>query len=226
MSRSAFKLKVIVSVGVALTLLLALAGVAAAAVISGGTIIPAPASVVNSTGAGGAGNLQQEAFNERQGVTLPVAVATDSGIIPAGTVVDSHMIFLNKPDGVGGIIADVGRIWTFDNAIIGVMSNSNGSLEVASSPILGAPGTIYPGAPFGARGMEGGDSYTVSGNSIKVTMRVAQPGDWIRVVTRSCQKGSVLSGSGVEGKGIGKAPGLGKNFNPKSQACGNAGKNS
>ena len=74
------------------------------------------------------------------------------------------------------------------------MADFTGALEVASSPLLGAPGTVYPGAPFGARGMEGADGYVVAGNTITVTMRVTQRGDWIRVITRThkttiCHKG-------------------------------------
>lgn len=58
--------------------------------------------------------------------------------------------------------------------------------------LLGAPGTFYPGA-FPDRGLEANDSYLVSGNAITVNMNVAQPGDWIRVVTMAvaddCKKG-------------------------------------
>ncbi len=215
--------KSVIPFAAAIALLVALASTAAAVVVSGGTIIPAPASVVNSSASGGASNFQQEVFNERQGVVLPAPLAVDSGVIPAGTVVDSHMIFLNLPDGAPAPVFDVGRVWTFANPIIGVMSDRNGTLEVASSPVLGAPGTVYPAAPFGARGLEGADSYSVSGSTITVTMGVSQPGDWIRVVTASCQKAGVLAGSGVPGKGIGKAPGLQKQFNPKSKACQHAG---
>ncbi len=68
------------------------------------------------------------------------------------------------------------------------------------------------------------DWTAVAGNAITVTMRVSQPGDWIRVVTRSCQKSEVLIGSGVDGEGLDDAPGLKKDFNPKSKACQNAGK--
>lgn len=65
------------------------------------------------------------------------------------------------------------------------MSNRNGSLEVNSSSILGAIGTVYPGAAFAARGLESNDHYAVSGNQITVKMSVTEPGDWIRVVTAS-----------------------------------------
>ena len=99
-------------------------------------------------------------------------------------------ISLNKPDGVSGTLSRTQVVWTFNGPIIGVMSNSTGTHEAASTFEIGAPGANYtvgpPGqaAPYPARGMEGGDSYTVAGNQITVSMIVTQPGDWIRVITR------------------------------------------
>ncbi len=152
-----WKMKFVLPAVVILGVLLAMVGVASAAVISGGTIIPAPANIENSDVVdGAAANLAQEAFDESQGVLLAAPLAVDAGFIPVGTIVDSHMIFLNKPDGVAGVVTDVGRVWTFDKPVVGVMSDSTGTLEVASSALLGATGTTYPGVPFGARGMEGG----------------------------------------------------------------------
>ena len=166
---------------------------ARAALVSGPDIIPAPASIVDDPP--GATNVHEQAFDEAQCVDLPRDVAVDGGgVLLAGTVVSSHMIFLNT-DGPG-LAEDFCQLWAFDGFVLGVMSNSNGSLEVASSDILGAAGTVYPLAPFVARGMEGnnpdcqlaGDGYTVAGNTIEVTMRVTEPGDWIRVVTE-CRRG-------------------------------------
>ena len=110
-------------------------------------------------------------------------LAVDGGVIGMGTTVDSHMIFLNTPVGAGGA-TDLGVEWLFDGDILGVMSDSGGTLEAASNSFLGAVGTVYPGA-FAARGMEGADGYTVSGNMITVDMAVSEPGDWIRVITAS-----------------------------------------
>ncbi|UCG58356.1 MAG: hypothetical protein JSU70_02385 [Phycisphaerales bacterium] len=149
-------------------------------------IIPAPANALNST----ASNFGMEGFDEAQGVVTTVAHIIDGGgTIPAGTTVNSHMIFLNQPDGTGGTLSHRDVVWTFDGPIIGVMSDGGGNREANSTFELGAPGTNYtvgPSgqvAPYGARGMEGGDSYTVAGNQITVNMIVSQPGDWIRVVT-------------------------------------------
>lgn len=179
-----------------LTVLAAAVPTATAALTGGPDIIPAPASVVNSSAAGGASNDHQQGFEERQGVLLEEDLAVDGGSIPAGTVVDSHMIFLNIPDTRPGTVSDFNRTWTFDGPVLGVMSDGDGALEVASSPLLGAAGTTYPATPFPARGMElgagdpargaggvAGEGYTVNGSSIIVGMNVSQPGDWIRVIT-------------------------------------------
>ena len=164
----------------------------AQAVLTPGTdVIPAPSSMANSSAAGGASNSRQQGFNERQGVVLTAPLAVDGGTIPAGTVVDSHMIFLNIPDGAPET-ADFGQVWTFASRILGVISGTNGA-NLAASDFLGAPGTFYPGA-FANRGLEtnngtgiAGEGYAVSGNGITVGMRVTQPGDWIRVITQGQQ---------------------------------------
>ena len=154
------------------------------ALVSGQDIIAAPPSVIDDPP--GAVNTAQQAFDEAQDVELPRDIQVDQNVIPRGTRVDSHMVFLNT---IGtAATTDQGVVWTFDGPILGVMSDVNGALEAATSDILGAPGTVYPSS-FGNRGLETvqgpcpSDSYRVSGNSITVNMCVAEPGDWIRVVT-------------------------------------------
>lgn len=158
-------------------------------------IIPAPPAVLDDT----VTNRGMQGFNEAQGVVTSVAHATDPGFasIAANMKVDSHMIFLNSAGGT--LLTHSGVVWRFDGMIIGVMSDTGGTLEAASSSELGAPGTNYtvtgPGtgaaAPFSARGLEGNngtgvgtDGYTLLDPfTLKVAMRVSEPGDWIRVVT-------------------------------------------
>jgi hypothetical protein len=156
-------------------------GTADALVIAGPDIIPAPPSVVDDPP--GATNDHQQAFNERQGRLLPAALAVDSGFIPAGTLVNSHMIFLNTD---GPVFAADSETWIFDGIILGVMSDVNGTLEAASTALLGALGTIYPAA-FPNRGLEANDSYLVAGNTITLSDSVTEPGDWIRVITQAEQ---------------------------------------
>lgn len=140
-------------------------------------IISAPMSVLET----GASNSAQQGFDERQGVTLSEALATDAGEIAAGTTVDSHMIFLNTDGNLFESHANVS--WEFGGSIIGIMSDRRGNLLAASS-FLGAPGTIYSEPVFGL-GLEDTDFYSVSGNVLTLSMLVRDPGDWIRVITRS-----------------------------------------
>lgn len=148
------------------------------------TIITAPTDVAD----GGASNTSMQAFDELQNVTLASPITVDGeNEIPAGRVVNSHMIFLNSGD--NGFISHSLVTWTFANRILGVMSDIGGQLIADSTNQLGVlSSTTYPGA-FPNRGLEGPDDgsftdgYTVSGNTITVSMGVNDPGDWIRVVT-------------------------------------------
>ena len=161
----------------ALCMLGAFAFNANAAFISGPDIIAAPLSVEDDTTV----NTHQQGFNEQQNVTLTSDLAVDGGTISAGTVVSSHMIFLNSKGTTD--IFDANEIWKFDGDILGVMSDVGGTLEAASNSLFAAPGTTYPGA-FANRGLEGGgDGYTVVGNTLTLSMHVTEPGDWIRVIT-------------------------------------------
>ena len=141
------------------------------------SIIAAPGDVSDDA----ATNLGLEAFDEKQGVFLAGGILTDQGVVGAGMHVDSHMIFLNSE---GGNRVDAEGFYQFSGDILGVMSDSGGTLEAASSALLGAMGTIYPGA-FGARGLETNDSYVFVGDTINLAFRVTEPGDWIRVITKS-----------------------------------------
>ncbi len=152
---------------------------AKSALTAGPDIITAPALVIDDPP--GAVNDHQQAFDERQGVVLSAPLQVDGGTIPAGSIVNSHMIFLNTEEGSA---SDRDMTWKFDGPILGVMSDIYGTLEAASSSFLGWPATIYPSA-FYMRGMESNDYYSVSGDTIKVTMGVGEPGDWIRVITKN-----------------------------------------
>jgi len=153
-------------------------------ITSGPAIIAPPASVDQAPKTvcptDGAVNAGQEGFNEQQGHAVTTALDADDGaVVPAGTVVDSHFLFLNT----GGTSVSSTEVWCFDGTVIGVMSDEDGLLEAASNSVLGGS-TCYPGA-FNYRGLEAsiGDGYRLRGNSIELTMNVNSPGDWVRVVT-------------------------------------------
>ena len=153
------------------------------------SIIAAPSDVNDDA----AFNEAQQGFNEQHSVLLTSDLAVDGGVISAGTRVDSHMIFLNSgPGNATTLLEQFNVVWSFSDIILGVMSDSMGLLETMSSGLLGAAGTIYPAAGFAARGLETNpatcslavdDCYSVSGNQLALTMRVTEPGDWIRVIT-------------------------------------------
>ena len=165
----------------------ALISVSGAASSLGGNaeIISAPLNM----GDDNATNQAQQGFNEIQNYLLTSDLQVDDGVISAGTTIDSHMIFLNTS--VNTAASHIGVDWTFSGTILGVMSDYNGLLEAGSSSFLGASGTTYPGG-FSMRGLEGNlsncntqDCYSFFGDTLSLTMRVSEPGDWIRVITVS-----------------------------------------
>ncbi|WP_028584754.1 PEP-CTERM sorting domain-containing protein [Desulfogranum mediterraneum] len=155
-------------------------------------IISAPDNVLDDASYGGEENNAMQGFDEAQGVRTVMDYLVDGGVVAAGTLVASHMIFLNSPSRERVTHNDVE--WTFDGEILGVMSDTWGVYEASSTWQLGAFGTDYTGAfgtpagqvpSFRYRGFEGGDGYSFLSNVLTVSMTVTEPGDWIRVLTRS-----------------------------------------
>lgn len=157
-------------------------GVVHATLLNSTGVIDAPAII--SDDEPGATNNRQQAFMERQQVTLLEDVRCSNTTIAAGEVVDSHMIFYNTP--FLSPETDANRVWEFGGEVICVMAERSGLLQALTDNLLGAPGTSYPG-PFDSRGLEtdGTDSYTISGNTLTLTMTAEEPGDWIRVLTKA-----------------------------------------
>jgi hypothetical protein len=136
-------------------------------------------------------------FDERQGVVLRKKLLVDGGSVAAGTAVDSHLIFLSPyPDHPTRHVAVT---WRFSGPVLGVMSDTHCSLQMQTHPLLGNPGTQYPGRSA-FRGMELrlGDHYEFDGETLTVTMTVPQLGDWIRVITAAGYP-AAYSGEGNDG---------------------------
>ena len=158
-----------------------IAGTASAATVSStGAFaeIPVPASVTNATPSS---STEIQYYNEMQGVVLGSALTTDQGVIAAGTAIDSHMFFLNRPG--GGAVTSLRGTLTFATMVLGTISDEDGALMVLSD-YLGAP-TTYDN--FNNRGLELGggnaDVVTFLGDTVTAALNVTQPGDWVRVIT-------------------------------------------
>ena len=145
-------------------------------------IISAPNNVLDD----GVTNTGMQGFDEAQNVTLSGPLSVDGGAIAAGTVVDSHMIFLNSTGQrrISHGLGDSAVEWVFDGNILGVMFGKDGANEFASTSELGASGTTYP-TSLANRGLESNDFISFSGNTLSIGMLVTEPGDWGRVVTQA-----------------------------------------
>src|SRR5579864_125302 len=142
------------------------------------TVISAPATVGNDFLING-GLPDAVIFNERQNVTLGSALSTDTGVIPAGTVVDSQFFAVNS---VAEAILDSSA--TFNGSVLGVIF-LDGSANWATSDFLGAPGTTYSENPGVCPlcGFETGDTATIIGNKVNFHNDFSEPGDFARVIT-------------------------------------------
>lgn len=136
-------------------------------VAGSGVFVPPPGLV-----GGGDGDLahdtKQMGFNEKQGVFLAGPLTVDGGTIAPGVFVDSRMILFNHSDDGDLSPATAIATWTFSGTILGVMSDTGGLLESASSAFLGAPGTVGYPAPGGyaLRGLEADDGYVIGGTTL------------------------------------------------------------
>lgn len=124
-------------------------------------------------------------FDEGQNILVTADINVDiladgmgggigAGIISAGDTVASHYIFFD-PD---NLISQEGSV-TFDSDIVAIITSSG---NLAGSDFLINTGVTYLNP--GLRGLEGGDSATISGlRSIFVDWTAGTPGDYVRVLT-------------------------------------------
>src|SRR3984885_14348224 len=76
-------------------------------------------------------------FDEMQNITLDTPLTTDTGMIPAGTVIDSQFFAVNSVSA-----HTLNSSATFNGIVLGVIY-LDGSANWALSNFLGAPGTTY-----------------------------------------------------------------------------------
>lgn len=184
-------------VGMSLALLLAFALPAAATVVStsGLTIItPAPGTVITANFIINNGLPSQMIFDERQGVTLTAPLTTDTGVIPAGTVVDSAFFAVNS---VTTVVANTSA--TFDGRVLGVVY-LDGSPHYATSDFLGLSTLVY-NESCSLCGFEAGDTATIVGNTVDFHNSYSEPGDFARIITAATPEPGtlVMFGTGVVG---------------------------
>jgi len=115
-------------------------------------------------------------FDEDQNIllTAPLTVNVGTSPIPAGTVVASHYVFFD-PGPTEHVIGTV----NFDSDILGIITSTT---TLADSDFLANTGVNYLNPS--ARGLEAGDSVTISGpRQILFDTFASSPGDYVRVLT-------------------------------------------
>ena len=115
------------------------------------------------------------AFDEDQNIRLLAPLAMDvGGVLPAGTVVASHYVFFD-PDQVQTILGTV----NFSSQVLGIISSTG---LLFASDFLANTGVNYLNP--GARGLEVGDSVTISfTDQILFDTSASTPGDYVRIIT-------------------------------------------
>ncbi len=115
-------------------------------------------------------------FDEDQNIVLTAPLIVDAGMspLPIGTIVASHYIFFD-PGPSQSIIGTV----DFDSAMLAIITSTN---NLAGSDFLANTGVNYLNP--GLRGLEAGDSVTISGaDQILFDVVASSPGDYVRVLT-------------------------------------------
>jgi hypothetical protein len=142
-------------------------------------ITPPAGSIVGSDFLETLGLTPADAFNERQNVLLGSSLTTDTGTIPAGTLVSSYFVAFNDP--VGG---PQSTTVTFSTPVLGIVFE-DGSSGWAASDFLGLPSLIYQEGPAFCPncGYEPGETATFAGNMAFLNSNFSEPGDFARIIT-------------------------------------------
>ena len=149
---------------------------------AGGTFVKLTVPLANPFGAAdsvGNNNFQSPnlfGFDEDQNILLTSALSADVGMttLPAGTTVASHYVFFD-PGPSEHIVGTV----DFDSPVLAILTSTR---RLAASDFLANTGVHYLNP--GARGLEAGDSVTISGtDQILFDTSASSPGDYVRVLT-------------------------------------------
>ncbi len=124
--------------------------------------------------------------DEDQNILLLAGLPVDGGTdpIPAGSTVASHYVFFDP----GPSQSIVGTV-DFDSNVLSIITST---ANLAGSDFLANAGVNYLNP--GLRGLEGGDSVTISGaRQISFDTTASNPGDYVRVPT-TFSPGAVVPG--------------------------------
>lgn len=150
---------------------------------SGGSFVKLTPPLANPFGAPnsvGNDNFQSPnlfGFDEDQNILLGAPLTVDVGTspLPVGTTVASHYVFFD-PCPSQHIVGTV----DFDSDVLAIITSTN---NLSASDFLANTGVNYLNP--GARGLESGDSVTISAPSqILFDTFASSPGDYVRVLTK------------------------------------------
>lgn len=136
-----------------------------------------PFGPLNSVGNNNFQNNNLYGFDEDQNIVLPGPLNVDVGVSPLalGTTVASHYIFFDPNQG-NNMVGTV----DFDSDVLAIISSTGNLL---ASDFLANTGVNYLNP--GNRGLEAGDSVTISGvRQILFDTHASSPGDYVRVLTQ------------------------------------------
>jgi PEP-CTERM motif len=119
------------------------------------------------------------AFDEQQNGTLATPLVTDTGTIPAGTVVDSQYVAFNAVTRF-----NQNTTVTLDGTVLGLayLDVGTGVPSLGASDFLGLPGLTYIDN-CDQCGYEPGDTATFSGNQVFLSSNFGEPGDFARIIS-------------------------------------------
>ena len=157
------------------------AGLAQAAVVNVDVTTPATGTWEVYTGAGPIGTNQFNedgvvyTLEESQGVTVPVTLTTFGGTVPAGTVVDSTLVWVDP-----SVLMNTQATIDFSSDIVGIIVGSV-TLFLTES-LFGSDVVTY--FYDSMTGLERIDRlFIVDENTITINFWTDNPGDYIRVLT-------------------------------------------